>query len=57
MDAASIIGLSIIGGLWFIGVLCYVYAWIKTRTFPFQLRDDELFSKAFNVKEDDDKDE
>lgn len=50
MSISNIIGLSILGGLWFCGVCAYIYSWAKTRTLPFQLPDDELFRKAFGVE-------
>ena len=52
MKVETIVAISILGGLWFLGVCIYVCAWIKTKTWPFQLSDDELFSKAFGKGDD-----
>lgn len=34
-------------GIWIPPLLFFVLAWIKTKTLPFQLPDDELFARAF----------
>ncbi len=54
MSANGIAFLATFGGIWLIGAICYVYSWIKTRTKPFELPDDELFERAFGDKEKDD---
>ncbi len=41
------VGIGILAGLWLFGIGSYIFAWIKTKTLPFELSDDELFSKAF----------
>jgi len=54
MSSNAIAAISIFGGIWLIGVIAYIYSWIKTRTKPFELSDDELFKRAFGDKEKDD---
>jgi len=53
MDISLIVVLSILGGLWCMGIMIYVVAWIKTRTKPGELPRDKLFEKAFGVKNND----
>ena len=53
MSSDAIAGFAIFGGIWFIGVLVYIYSWIKTRTWPFELSEDELLERAFGDKEKD----
>ena len=48
MELHKIIGISIIGGLWLFGVIAYIWALIRTRTWPCQLSDAELFERAFS---------
>lgn len=36
--------------LWSILLIVMIYAWIKTKTLPFQLSDYELFARAFSRK-------
>lgn len=50
MEAEHIVALSILGSLWLGGVIGYIYSWIKTKTYPFQLSNDELFRKVFNME-------
>ena len=52
MEFHKILGISIIGGLWFLGVCSYIYACIKTRTWPFEVPDCELFDRAFKTKDE-----
>ena len=33
--------------IWLVGLMFYVYSWIKTRTWPFELSDDELVKRVF----------
>lgn len=47
MSEGHLLALLILGGLWVSGVLAYLFAWVKTRTWPGQLEDDELFKRAF----------
>ena len=53
MSSNAIAAISIFGGVWLIGVIFYIYSWIKTHTKPFELPDDELFERAFGDKEKD----
>ncbi len=54
MSSNAIAGLAIFGGIWVIGLMFYIYSWIKTRTKPFELSDDELIKRVFDDKEKDD---
>lgn len=49
MEAEHIVALCTLGSLWLGGVIGYIYCWIKTRTWPGQLSDDELIRKALNM--------
>ena len=51
MEVEHIVALSILGPLWLGGVVVYIYSWIKTKTWPFQLSDDELFRRVFGYQE------
>lgn len=52
MEVEHILALSILGSLWLSGVIGYIYSWVKTKTWPFQLSDDELFRKALNLEKE-----
>lgn len=53
MSADVIAALATFGGIWLCGVGFYIYGWVKTRTKPFELSDDELVKRVFGDKEKD----
>lgn len=53
MSSNAIAAISIFGGIWLIGLMFYIYSWVRTRTKPFELSDDELVRRVFGDKEKD----